>query len=139
PEARAEGSPAHFSQVAVIVEVAPPSRRLALGYASPEREEVGRMPVPHRGPGQWSPGSRAVIGARAAPSAELAGHHTVGDKLAVGLLAHRENAVTRFEVLESDGLAVLHENGLVIDHDRLVALARISDLDLISVDRGALP
>src|SRR6266567_1979369 len=84
-------------------------------------------------------GSLAVIGARAAPSADLTGHHTVGDKLAAGLLAHRQHAVARFEVLQSDRLAVLHENGLVVDCHRLFTLPRVAELDLVPIDRNDLP
>src|SRR5437773_6681890 len=84
-------------------------------------------------------GSLAVIGARAAASAELAGHHTLGDKLAAGLLAHRQNAVARFEVLQSDRLAVLHENRLVVDYDRLFTLPGVAEPDLVPIDGNDFP
>jgi len=52
----------------------------------------------------------------------------------LGFFSGGENAVADLEVLESDGLAVLHELSLLIDEDDFVPLAGISDLELILVD-----
>src|SRR2546428_11774784 len=78
--------------------------------------------------------SRWVLPPLLALLSELTRKNPRSSELFVRFLALGEDAVADFQVFQGDGLALLHEDGLVVDHDRLLTLPRIADFDLVAVD-----
>src|SRR5262249_20446049 len=66
---------------------------------------------------------------------ELANKDARRDKLPVRLLTYCEDTIAYLQVLQGAGLAVFDHVRLLVDDDRLCALAWIAYLNLIAVDR----